>query len=115
MKIHVKLWLESDSGKLLLGEGRLDIFRAIQRSGSLSAAARELGMSYRTVWGKVRATEKRLGIQLVETAAGGHLHGGAHLTPAGARFIEQFEAFDRKAREAIDGLSRDLLDVIGNG
>ncbi len=112
MKIHAKLWLETDAGKLLVGEGRLDIFRAIERTGSLSAAARELSMSYRAVWGKVRATEERLGIKLIETVAGGHQRGGSHLTEAGVTFIEQFEKFDRQARQAIDKLAKDLLDDI---
>ena len=110
MKIHAKLWLETDAGKLLVGEGRLDIFRAIERTGSLSAAARELSMSYRAVWGKVRTTEERLGVKLIETVAGGHKRGGTHLTEEGINFINQFEKFDRKARRAIDKLARELLD-----
>jgi molybdate transport system regulatory protein len=109
MKIHAKLWLETDTGKLLVGEGRLDIFRAIQRTGSLSAAARELSMSYRAVWGKVRTTEERLGVKLVETVAGGHKRGGTLLTEDGITFINQFEKFDRQARRAIDELAKDLL------
>jgi molybdate transport system regulatory protein len=109
MKIHTKLWLETDTGKLLVGEGRLDIFRAVERTGSLSAAARELGMSYRAVWGKVRTTEERLGVKLIETVAGGHKRGGTQLTEAGITFINQFEKFDRQARQAIDELAKDLL------
>lgn len=112
MKIHAKIWLETDNGKLLLGEGRLDIFRAVERTGSLSAAARELGMSYRAVWGKVRSTEKRLGVRLIETEAGGHDRGGTRLTDEGRRFVEQFEAFDREARSAIDQLAGRLLSAV---
>ena len=112
MKIHAKLWLETDNGKLLMGEGRLEIFRAIERTGSLSAAARELGMSYRAVWGKVRSVEERLGIKLIDTASGGHKRGGTQLTAEGKRFIERFEAFDIEARKAVDELARDLLDIL---
>ena len=112
MKIHAKLWLETDAGKLLVGEGRLDIFRAIERTGSLSAAARELNMSYRAVWGKVRTTEERLGINLIEPVAGGHQRGGTRLTEEGINFINQFEKFDQQARRAIDKLAKDLLKDI---
>jgi molybdate transport system regulatory protein len=112
MKIHAKLWLETDNGQLLLGEGRLKIFKAIDRTGSLSAAARDLGMSYRAVWGKVRATEERLGIKLIDTAAGGHKRGGSQLTAKGRRFIEIFEQFDLQARSAVDTVAKDLFDAL---
>jgi molybdate transport system regulatory protein len=112
MKIHAKLWLETDTGKLLVGEGRLNIFRAVERTGSLSAAARELNMSYRAVWGKVRTTEERLGVKLIETVAGGHKRGGTHLTKEGINFINQFEEFDQQARRAIDELANELLKGI---
>ena len=109
MKIHAKIWLETDLGKLLLGEGRVEIFRTIERTGSLSAAARELGMSYRAVWGKVRATEKRLGIKLVDGVAGGPKHGGTRLTDQAKDFLERFEKFDKRARKAVDDLAEELL------
>ncbi len=115
MKIHTKIWLETDAGKLLVGEGRLGIFQAVKRLGSLSAAARELGMSYRAVWGKVRATEERLGYKLVEGMAGGHKRGGALLTPEGERFVARFEEFDKRARDAVDDLAEELLfDLLSN-
>lgn len=109
MKIRAKIWLETDAGKLLLGEGRLGIFSAIERSGSLSAAAREMGMSYRAVWGKVRATEERLGIKLVKATAGGPKHGGTTLTEEAGDIIKCFEEFETQAQEAIAELSEKLL------
>lgn len=110
MKVHAKIWLETDAGELLLGEGRLEIFRAVERTGSLSAAARELGMSYRAVWGKVRATEKRLGVKLVQGASGGRKHGGTLLTDDGRTFIARFAEFDERARAAVDEIATDLFD-----
>ncbi|MCP4679239.1 MAG: LysR family transcriptional regulator [Deltaproteobacteria bacterium] len=110
MKVHTKIWLESDAGKLLLGEGRLEIFQAIDRTGSLSAASRELGMSYRAVWGKVRATEERLGIKLVDGVAGGPKHGGTQLTDEAHTFIARFEEFNNRARAAVDHIAIELFD-----
>ena len=112
MHVRAKIWIESDGGKLLLGEGRMKIFDAIERTGSLSAAARDLKMSYRAVWGKVRATEERLGIKLVEGVSGGPNHGGAQLTVAGHRFSEHFSEFERRAHEAVEALAEDLLEKI---
>ncbi len=110
MKVHTKIWLESEAGKLLLGEGRLEIFRAVERTGSLSAAARELGMSYRAVWGKVRSTEERLGVKLVDGVAGGPKHGGTKLTSQAFAFIERFEEFDRRARAAVDSIAEEVFE-----
>ena len=109
MRIRSKIWLENDEGRLLLGEGRLEIFRAVQRTGSLSGAARELGMSYRAVWGKVRATEERMGVDLVKGVAGGPRHGGATLTPEAIRFVERFERFASRATRAVEELADELL------
>jgi len=109
MKIHTKIWLENKDGKLLVGEGRLKIFHAIIEHGSMSAASRELGMSYRAMWGKVRAIEERLGVKLVRGVAGGVKHGGATLTDEALEFIKLFEAFSEKATLAVDQLASEML------
>jgi len=109
MKVRSKIWLETDSGKLVIGEGRLGIFQAIERTGSMSAAARELNMSYRAVWGKVRATEQRLGVKLVEGIAGGPKHGGAKLTTEARELIDRFGRFERQAKAAVEKLAARLL------
>ncbi|HHT9106902.1 MAG TPA: winged helix-turn-helix domain-containing protein, partial [Candidatus Wujingus californicus] len=56
MKVIFKIWLEENGG-VAFSEGRKMLFDAIARRGSLNAAAKELGMSYRAAWGKVKATE----------------------------------------------------------
>lgn len=109
MKVHTKVWLENENGKLLVGQGRLKIFHAIARTGSLSAAARELNMSYRAVWGKVRATEERLGLKLVDGVAGGHKHGGATLTSDAIEFVKRFEEFNERAVQLIEELAAEML------
>lgn len=109
MRVHTKIWIEDDDGRLLVGEGRLKIFHAIARTGSMSAAARELGMSYRAVWGKVRTTEERLGVCLVEGTAGGPKHGGATLTEEAWEFLRCFETLNEAATDAVEKLADDIL------
>lgn len=67
MRIH--LWLETSSG-VLIGQGRLQLLEYIEHTGSLSAAAKALGMSYRAAWGKIKSSEKILGIELLEQPGG---------------------------------------------
>lgn len=109
MRVHTKIWIEDDEGRLLVGEGRLKIFHAIASTGSMSAAARELGMSYRAVWGKVRTTEERLGLRLVEGTAGGPKHGGAKLTEDAWEFLKCFETLNEKATDAVEKLADEIL------
>jgi molybdate transport system regulatory protein len=65
MGVKIQLWLEKD-GELILGSGRRDLLRLIRDLGSLNRAAKELGMSYRAAWGKIRDTERSLGWKLVQ-------------------------------------------------
>jgi len=99
MRIRLKVWVENDDGASAIGDGRLAILQAVARTGSLSAAARELGMSYRSLWGKVRSLEQALGLSLVVGQAGGVGHGGARLTPAGQRLVVAYERFSRASHE----------------
>ena len=61
MEIKHKIWVEND-GKTIFGPGRDILFKAIDECHSLNAAAKKLGMSYRPAWGRVMASEKRLGL-----------------------------------------------------
>ncbi|MDX1375660.1 MAG: LysR family transcriptional regulator, partial [Burkholderiales bacterium] len=63
-----------------VGPGRANLLEAIGRTGSISAAARELGMSYRRAWLLVDAVNRAFRRPLVERAAGGRGGGGARLT-----------------------------------
>ena len=109
MRVRTKIWLETDDGRPVLGDGRLEILDAISRTGSLSAAARELGMSYRSLWGKVRNAEERLGVPLVRGVAGGEQHGGSSLTEEAIELIAAFTAFRAKAEAAVGALAAEAL------
>ncbi|MFH1148775.1 MAG: LysR family transcriptional regulator [Pseudomonadota bacterium] len=65
MEINYKVWLEED-GAVLFGKGREELLEAIDELRTLSGAAKRLEMSYRAAWGRLRASEKRLGFKLVE-------------------------------------------------
>jgi molybdate transport system regulatory protein len=71
------------AGQLLLGKGRLDLLDGIERWRSISAAARQMGMSYRRAWELVQQANEAAGTPLVEAAPGGAHGGGARLTPFG--------------------------------
>ena len=107
--IKSKIWIEDEKGDAVFGAGRLQILEAVSRHGSINAAAQELHMSYRAVWGKIRATEKRMGHQLLYRKTGGVQGGGSEVTPFGKKVIERFRELQARIRDAADELFRDIF------
>ncbi|HOP68925.1 MAG: LysR family transcriptional regulator [Dethiobacteria bacterium] len=94
------------------------LFQAIDECGSINRAAAKLGMSYRAAWGKITATEKHLGMQLVEKHAGG-ARSGSELTPEARKIMEAYRLFKRESIQAVDELFRkhfkDICSFAQNG
>lgn len=95
MKAKIKIWLECGDG-VAFAEGRRMLLEAVDRLGSLNAAAKELGMSYRAAWGKIRATEKVLGTKLLNVTTGGKGGGGAVLTEDAKRLMINFNTYKNR-------------------
>lgn len=79
---------------VVIGPGKADLLAAIDRTGSISAASRELGMSYKKAWQLIDTMNRHLPERAVETATGGHERGGAHLTPLGREVLVRFRALE---------------------
>jgi molybdate transport system regulatory protein len=108
-QIRSKIWIVNDDGEAIFGLGRLKILEMVERLGSLQAAARELKMSYAAVWGRIKATEKRLGKPLLVRSIGGNTRGGSELTPFARELIAEFHRLQREVQNFSDkafGLSQ---------
>jgi molybdate transport system regulatory protein len=98
--VRLRLWLETRDG-MFFGTGRGMLLEAVDRYGSLKKAAEHLGMSYRAAWGKIKKTEKVLGVLLIEQA--GSRKGGHRLTPGGRLLMEKFRIwFDAVEASAVE-------------
>jgi molybdate transport system regulatory protein len=95
MEPRLKVWIESDEGKLLLSDYRVRLLEAVAATGSLAEAASDMGLSYRRAWGKLREIESNLGVKLVESVVGGAGGGSSRLTQEGERLVRQFQRFRR--------------------
>ena len=84
-----------------MGPGKAELIDRIGRSGSISAAAREMKMSYRRAWQLVEALNAAYRQRVVVTAVGGEKGGGARVTPHGRRLVAQFRRMEDKASAAI--------------
>ena len=83
-----------------MSDKRIDILRGIGRSGSISQAGREAGVSYKAAWQAIDTLTNLAGVPLVARAVGGAGGGGATLTPHGAQLLALAEALDA-ARQAV--------------
>lgn len=85
--VRLHLWLETEKG-VFFGLGRWKLLERIQSGQSLKGAAESLGMSYRAAWGKIKNTEKVLGVALIEKKAG--KRAGYRLTAEGVAMMTCF-------------------------
>ena len=88
-----------------MGPGKARLITLIDATGSISGAAREMGMSYRRAWQLVEAINKSFDRPVVITATGGRRGGGAAVTAFGREVVTLYHQMENKASAAI---ARDL-------
>lgn len=92
-KIKSRIWIESDDG-MFLGNGRVKLLKAIDETGSLSKAAKAIGMSYKKAWNLIDSVNKHAQQIVVEKSTGGKDGGGTKVTEYGKELIAQFDALN---------------------
>jgi molybdate transport system regulatory protein len=83
-------------GNRRLGPGKIALLEAIQHRGSIAAAGRDFGMSYRRAWLLVDELNRMFSAPLVETHGGGRNGGGAALTGLGGDVVALYREAERK-------------------
>ncbi|MCU0853283.1 MAG: NUDIX domain-containing protein [Thermoplasmata archaeon] len=89
-ELKLKVWLERD-GRFVVSDGRAKLLRKIMDTGSLSKAAKEMGMSYRHAWGVMHRISQTAGGDVVTSTRGGKKGGVTSLTPFGEEILREFE------------------------
>ncbi|WP_461209674.1 winged helix-turn-helix domain-containing protein [Desulfocurvus sp. DL9XJH121] len=87
-RMRIKIWLEQE-GRMAFGPGCAMLLRAIENQGSLAAAVKGMGMSYRAAWGHIKKVEETLGLSLVAKEGGNRK--GYSLTDEGRQLMEAYE------------------------
>jgi molybdate transport system regulatory protein len=95
-----------------IGPGKIALLEAIRSTGSISAAARSLGMSYRRAWLLVEEINAALLEPAVTAETGGRHGGGAVLTAVGVRIIDLYRAIETHARSAAGGEFRAIAKLV---
>jgi len=92
----------------MFGPGKAELLERIAATGSISASARQMRMSYKRAWQLTDAMNRYFRTPLVTTAAGGARGGGASLTPTGTRVLAAYRSLQRRATAAA---ARDLATI----
>lgn len=92
--------------EVVLSEWRVELLETIDVHGSLSQAAAALNIPNRTAWERVRDSEARLGVRLLESESGGSVGGGSRLTPEGRDLCQRF-------RRIANGVHAVISDCFG--
>ncbi len=96
-----RLWLRLDLAPgVSLGPGKAQLLRGIEETGSISAAGRRAGMSYKRAWQLVDALNRHFESPLVSASRGGAHGGGATLTPLGSSVLRTYQALHDLAASA---------------
>ncbi len=100
--LNYKIWLSTEDGKGIMGDGKWQILKAIEKHGSLKAATEALGLTYRRTWGDLKQIEKDLGYPLLEKKRGGKHGGETTLTEQGNNLVKAFDRFHKKTDRLIE-------------
>ena len=108
LKLKIQLYCGDE---IAMGPGKADLLEAIAREGSISAAGRAMGMSYRRAWLLVDTMNRCFAEPLVAARPGGGKAAGASLTPAGQQALAAYRALTARARDAAPGADFDWLET----
>jgi len=109
VQFRLRVYRDAD---IAVGPGKIALLEAISESGSITAAAQRLGMSYRRAWLLVDELNRSLRAPAVQSATGGAHGGGTVVTPAGLELIRCYRAIETRARTAAAGEIAKLTDML---
>ncbi len=98
--LHIRVVLPDG---VVIGPGRADLLEAIRMHGSISAAGRALGMSYKRAWELVSAMNSAFREPIVQASAGGEAGGGANVTAVGEAVLDAYRRLESKAAKSAAG------------
>lgn len=98
--------------EIAIGPGKADLLRAISETGSITHAARKLGMSYMRAWKLIQTVNRCFRRPLVTSLRGGSHKGGAKLTPTGTRALQLYDQLENKSLQATQSIWKQILKLL---
>ena len=109
IEFHFRLYVDLD-GERLFGPGRAELLQLIEETGSISKAAKAMGMSYKKAWGMVDEMNEKGRNPLVVAQKGGTQGGGTALTPEGKKIVKSYDQILQRINSMIDK-EKSFLDL----
>lgn len=111
-RLRLRIHFADDS---MLGPGKADLLQAIRDTGSISAAGRQMKMSYKRAWQLVETMNTMFRLPLVERSRGGAAGGGAVITDEGLAVLAEFRALEQvllqDGADQLQSLTARLRDI----
>jgi molybdate transport system regulatory protein len=98
LKLRSSYWIVDQDGNIIIGKGRAEILKNIEKTGSINQAAKVMKMSYKGVWSKIKATEKHLNQSIVHADR----QEGSRLTRQGKALLEKYRQLEKKCMASDD-------------
>jgi len=102
LELRSSHWIVDQDNNIIFGKGRMEILDTIDRTGSINQTAKALKMSYKTVWSKIKSTEKHLQVRVVHSDK----RTGTRLTPEGRELVKRFAKLRSRCLAADDRIFR---------
>ncbi len=109
MRPVMRVFLYDEEGNKFFGEGPCRLLHGVEKTGSLRAAAADMGLAYSKALMMIRRAEGVLGFSLTETTIGGKGGGGSRLTQEGKKFLQQYETYRDTCYQAGDRIYREVF------
>lgn len=100
-------------GSIAIGPGKADLLEAVAKTGSIAAAGRALGFSYRRTRDMIDTLNACWRVPLIDTVKGGRKGGGTSLTPAGVAVLKHYRKLGAALRRTAQEHGVELLALVG--
>ena len=98
-------WLVNEEGRIIIGEGRMEILENVEKTGSLNKTARIMKMSYKGVWSKIKATEEAMKAKVVQS----NRKQGSTLTKEGKELLRNYRTLKERCLKADEKIFRSIF------
>ena len=98
LKLRSSQWIVDENNNIIIGNGRAEILKNIEQTGSINQTAKTMKMSYKAVWSKIKATEKHLDTRIVHTDR----KEGSRLSKEGKELLEKYRRLKKECMTVDD-------------
>ncbi len=102
LRLKSRQWIVDEHNRIVIGEGRKEILENIEKTGSLNQTAKLMKMSYKGVWGKIRATEETFHARIIHADR----KEGTRLTKQGKELLRRYSLLKEQCLQEEDRIFR---------